>query len=182
MRRIGMAAVACAAASVLAAGATGAFGAAHSAKTNSSLGLDENYLETSIQGDRFEIEGGNIALQKSQTPAIRTLAQTLIKDHTKSLRESKTLANALHTQIPHSPSFSETWELQVVSSFSGNQFDRWYASLEVQDHKQDISEASNEAKNGKQAHVRKSARRELPVLKTHLRLSKAALKAVGGTP
>ena len=180
MRRIATAAAVCAAASVLALGATGAFGAAHTAKTNSSLGLDENWLQTSIQGDRFEIAGGQLALSKSQTPAIRTLAQTLIKDHTKSLREAKTLANALHTQIPHSPSFSETWELQVVGSFSGAEFDKWYASLEVQDHKQDIAEASNEAKNGKQAHVRKSARRELPILKTHLRLSKAALKAVGG--
>lgn len=180
MRRTAFAATACAAASLLAAGASGAFGAAHTAKTKSSLGLDENYLETSIQGDRFEIQGGKIALSKSQTPAIRTLAQTLIKDHSKSLREAKTLANALHTHIPHSPSFSETWELQVVSSFSGSDFDKWYARLEVQDHKQDIAEASNEAKNGQQAHVRKSARRELPILKTHLRLSKSALKAVGG--
>jgi putative membrane protein len=180
MKRLATAVAACVATSVLVAGATGAFGAAHTAKTNSSLGLDENYLETSIQGDRFEIAGGQMALQKSQLPAVRTLAQTLIKDHSKSLREAKTLANSLHTQIPHSPSFSETWELQVVSTFSGNQFDKWYSSLEVQDHKQDISEASNEAKNGKQAHVRQSARRELPVLKTHLRLSKAALKAAGG--
>ena len=83
------------------------------------------------------------------------------------------------TQIPHSPSPSEQWELQVVASFSGNDFDKWYSTLEVQDHKQDISEASNEAKNGKQAHVRKSARRELPILKTHLKLSEAAAKAVG---
>lgn len=85
---------------MLAAGASGAFGSAQTAKTNSSLGLDENWLQTSIQGDRFEIAGGQLALRKSQTPAIRTLAQTLIKDHTKSLREAKTLANALHTQIP----------------------------------------------------------------------------------
>ena len=35
------------------------------------------------------------------------------------------------------------------------------------------------AKNGKQAHVRKSARRELPILMTHLKLSEAAAKAVG---
>ncbi len=68
----------------------------------------------------------------------------------------------------------------MVSTFSGTQFDRWYSSLEVQDHKQDISEASNEAKNGKQAHVRKDARRELPVLKKHLRLAKAALRSAGG--
>lgn len=180
MKRIGMAAAACAVASVLAAGTSGAFGSAHTAKTNSSLGLDENYLQSSIQGDRFEIQGGRLALQKSQTPAVRTLAQTLIKDHTKSLREAKTLANKLHTQIPAKPSFTQVWQLQVVSSFSGNQFDRWYSSLEVQDHKQDISEASNEAKNGKQAHVRQSARRELPTLKAHLKLAKAALKAAGG--
>jgi putative membrane protein len=180
MRRIATAAAACAATAALAVGATGAFGSAHTAKTNSSLGLDESWLETSIQGDRFEIAGGQMALAKSQTPAIRTLATTLVKDHTKSLREAKTLANALHTQIPHQPSPSEQWELQVVNSFSGADFDKWYARLEVQDHKQDISEASNEAKNGKQAHVRKSARRELPILKTHLKLSEAAVKAVRG--
>jgi putative membrane protein len=180
MKRVASAAAACALAAVLAVGAAGAFGSAHSAKTNSSLGLDENWISTSIQGDRFEIQGGQLALQKSQNPSIRSLANTLIKDHSKSLREAKTLANQLHVAIPHSPSFSQSWELRVLNSFSGSEFDRWYADLEVQDHKQDIAEASDEAKNGKQAHVRGSARRELPTLKTHLKLSKAALKAAGG--
>jgi putative membrane protein len=179
MKRIATAALACACASVLAAGATGAFGSAHTAKTNSSLGLDENWLSTAIQGDRFEIQGGQMALQKTSNAAVKTLAQTLVTDHTKSLRESKTLANALHTQIPHQPSQSEIWELSVVNSFTGADFDRWYASLEVADHKQDIEEATNEAQNGKQAHVRQSARRELPILKKHLKLAKAALAAVG---
>jgi|1186.fasta_scaffold11133_3 putative membrane protein len=182
MRRIAIAAAAFAASSVLAAGAAGAFGSAHShsAATNSSLAFDENYLSTSIQGDRFEIAGGKLALQKSQNATVRPLATTLITDHSKSLRESKTLANALHTAIPHSPSFSQTWELKVVSSFSGAEFDRWYSDLEVQDHKQDIAETSDEIHNGRQPHVRQSARRELPVLKKHLQLSKAALKAAGG--
>ena len=180
MKRIASAAAACGTTALLAAGATGAFGSAHTAKTNSSLGLDETWISTSIQGDRFEIEGGNLALQKSQNATIRALATRLVKDHSKSLREAKTLANQLHTRIPHSPSFSESWELRVVGSFSGSEFDRWYADLEVQDHKQDIAEATDEAQNGKQAHVRKSARRELPILKQHLALSKAALKAVGG--
>jgi putative membrane protein len=111
---------------------------------------------------------------------VRSLAQTLITDHTKSLSEAKSLANQLHTEIPHSPSFSEAWELKIVGSFSGTDFDRWYTSLEVADHKQDISEASGEMHNGKQAHVRLSARKEIPILKHHLALSKAALKAVGG--
>jgi putative membrane protein len=180
MKRLVTAATACVAASLLAAGVTGAFGSAHNAKTNSSLAFDENYLSTSIQGDRFEIEGGKLALMQSTTTAVVKLANTLVKDHTKSLKDSEALANTLHTQIPSTPSFSQVWELKVVNSFSGADFDRWYSDLEVQDHKQDISEASDEVHNGKEAHVRLSARKELPVLKQHLRLAKAALKAAGG--
>jgi putative membrane protein len=180
MKRVASAAAACALAAVLAAGATGAFGSAHSAKTNSSLGLDENWLSSSIQGDRFEIQGGQLALQKSQNATIRALANRLIADHTKSLREAKTMANKLHTRIPSSPTFTQAWELRVLATFSGSGFDRWYADLEVQDHKQDIAETDNEIRNGKQAHVRKSARREIKVLQQHLQLAKNALKAVGG--
>jgi putative membrane protein len=157
-----------------------ALGSAHSAKTNSSLGLDENWLSTSIQGDRFEIAGGQMALQKSQNAAVRTLAQTLVTDHTKSLKATIKVANKLHTQIPHQPSESQAWELRIVSSFSGTDFDRWYSSLEVADHKQDISEASAEHHNGKQAHVRAMAGHEIPTLKKHLNLAEAAVKAVGG--
>jgi putative membrane protein len=166
-------------AALAAALATGslAFGSAHSAKTNSSLGLDENWLSSSIQGDRFEIAGGKMALQKSQNTAVRTLAQTLVTDHTKSLAATIKVANKLHVQIPHQPTESQIWELSVVNSFSGADFDRWYSSLEVADHKQDISEASTEHHNGKQAHVRAMAGHEIPTLKKHLNLAEAALKA-----
>ena len=46
MKRVASAAAACALAAVLAVGATCALGSAHGAKTNSSLGLDENWLTT----------------------------------------------------------------------------------------------------------------------------------------
>jgi hypothetical protein len=47
----------------------------------------------------------------------------------------------------------------------------------VQDHQQDISETSAEASNGTNAAVRPGARKELPTLRKHLKLSRAALKA-----
>jgi putative membrane protein len=157
-----------------------ALGSAHSAKTNSSLGLDENWLSASIQGDRWEIAGGKIALSKSQNQAVRTLAQTLITDHTKSLKDAIKTANKLHVRVPHQPSFTQQWSLSLFQSLSGTEFDRWYSTGEVADHKQDIEEASNEHHKGKQPHVRAMAGHEIPTLKKHLSLAEAAVKSVGG--
>jgi len=173
------ASVVAALAALLATGSL-ALGSAHSAKTNSSLGLDENWLSASIQGDRWEIAGGKIALQKSQNQAVRALAQTLITDHTKSLKDAIKTANKLHVQIPHQPSPVQQWSLKLFQSLSGSQFDLWYSTGEVADHKQDISDASNEHDAGKEPHVRAMAGHEIPTLKKHLSMAEAAVKSVAG--
>jgi putative membrane protein len=155
-------------------------GAARAHATTVS-GLDEQYLKTSIQGDRFEIGGGKLALAKSQNAAVRRLAARLVKDHSKSLRESKALAKKLGVFAPKAPTPSMQWELQVVSTMSGAAFDHWYSDLEVKDHVQDISEAADEAHSGADAAIRRSARQEIPTLREHLKLSREALKASPAT-
>jgi len=140
-------------------------------------GLDEQFLKTAIQGDRFEIAGGRLALAKTQNPAVRTLATRLVKDHGKSLKESLALAKRLGISAPKRPAPSMQWELQVVSTLSGAAFDHWYSDLEVKDHVQDISEAADEVHSGANAAVRRSARQEIPTLRKHLKLSRAALMA-----
>jgi hypothetical protein len=44
----------------------------------------------------------------------------------------------------------------------------WYADLEVLDHRQDISDATDEVSDGTNARVRADARKRLPMLRTHL--------------
>jgi putative membrane protein len=179
VKKLLIAATISALAALLATGSL-ALGSAHSAKTNSSLALDENWLSSSIQGDRWEIQGGQLALQKSQNAAVRTLAQTLITDHTKSLKAAEKVANTLHLQIPHQPNPVQVWTLSLFNSLSGSSFDLWYSTGEVADHKLDISDASNEHHNGKQPHVRAMAGHEIPTLKKHLNLAEAAVKSVSG--
>src|SRR3954470_23052485 len=179
MKKLLAAATLSALAALLATGAL-AVGSAHKAATNSSLALDENWLSSSIQGDRWEVAGGQLALQKSQNGAVRTLAQTLITDHTKSLKDAEKTANKLHVKIPHQPNPVQAWMLRLWKSQSGATFDLWYTTGEVADHKLDISEASTEHHKGKQAHVRAMAGHEIPTLKKHLKLAQDAVKAVGG--
>ena len=154
-------------------------GAAQAASPYSPL--DEQLLQSSIQGDRFEIAGGKIAEAKAVTPAVRALGVRLVRDHSKSLHEAIAVAHRLGIDVPAAPSTTEEWELKTIAPMSDEPFDAAYAYLEVQDHKHDIEETNMEIEHGLNAAVRALARTDLPVLRTHLRLSKQALWAIPGT-
>lgn len=143
---------------------------------------DENYLTSAIAGDRFEVIGGNMAEGKTGTPAVQTLAARLVKDHSQSLKQAVAEARKLGIKAPGSPTPPEQWEIAISNSLSGNAFDKWWSDLEVQDHKQDISEATFEKRSGSNPTIKKMAAQEIPTLRTHLKLSDEALKASGGSP
>lgn len=69
------------------------------------------------------------------------------------------------------------WELKVVAAAKGKAFNVLYSSLEVYDHLQDIDETSTEISNGTNSQIRDDAKTELPMLRKHLRLARAALRA-----
>jgi putative membrane protein len=158
-------------AAVAAIGATAP--GAHAATATTPSAFDVNYLKTSIQGDRFEIDGGKIAEQRGSTAAVKAYGARLVKDHTKSLKEAKALAKKLGIKVPTAPTQSEQWELGTIASFSGTDFDQRYADLETMDHQQDISEAQDEIKMGTSAAVIQAARKEIPTLKTHLKIARS---------
>src|SRR4051812_12634525 len=89
--------------------------------------LDEQMLQSSIQGDRFEIAGGKMAEGKAVTAGVRALAARLVRDHTKSLREAVGVAHRLGIDVPPTPSPVQEWELQTVGSMSAEPFDAAYA-------------------------------------------------------
>lgn len=169
-----------AAAAAVGVAALGA-GTAHAAHHQRVSAQDENYLMTSASGDSFEIKGGQLALQKSQNPKVRALAKVLIRDHTRSLHEAKRLAKRLGVpKVENRPTPSQAWELRQLQAKTGADFDKQYTDLEVSDHHQDIEEGKFEAKKGRNRAVRRSAKKELPTLAKHLKLSREARSAAGG--
>jgi putative membrane protein len=141
---------------------------------------DEEWLMMSIQGDLFEIQGGKLAQEKATRQIVRDLGARLVKDHTKSLHDAVQVAHELGIPVPDEPSPTQQWELRAVAQFHGSEFDRWYSDLEVQDHIQDIQETQDEVDKGCNDKVRQLAKDDLPVLKKHLELARAALAASGG--
>ena len=165
-------------AAALAAGAAGS--PASAAPHRGVSAFDEHSLMTSIEGDRFEVTGGKLAETRGSTAAVRALGARLVEDHAASLKDAIKLAHSLGVQVPGSPSPSQQWELQTVASLAGAAFDHGYADLEVLDHVQDIQEAKDEISEGTSSRVRANARTELPTLREHLKLSRAALKQAAG--
>lgn len=136
---------------------------------------DRQYLKTAMAGDLFEMTGARLAKAISNNRAVIRLANTLLTDHTKSLEDAVKLARKLGIEVPKAPLPSMLWELKAVSSFRGKAFNRWYSSLEVSDHVQDIQETSDEIKDGTNPAVRADARTDLPMLREHLKLARAAV-------
>jgi putative membrane protein len=167
----------CACLAVAAIMAVPAAGAKSSGSSSKVSAADEQYLQTSISGDRFEIIGGKLAEKKSKNPAVLKAARTIVTDHTKSLSDAIKLAHELKIDVPSAPTPSEVWELKVVAAAKGKAFNVLYSSLEVYDHVQDIDETGTEVSDGTNSKVRDDAKTELPMLRKHLRLARAALSA-----
>jgi putative membrane protein len=167
----------CACLAVAAIAAVPVAGAKSHASSSKVSAADEQYLQTSISGDRFEIIGGKLAEKKSRNASVLKLAKRLVDDHSKSLSDAIKLAHQLKIDVPSSPTPSEVWELKVVAAAKGKAFNVLYSSLEVYDHLQDIEETSNEISEGTNSQIRDDAKTELPMLKLHLKLSRQAFAA-----
>ncbi|HKO26579.1 MAG TPA: DUF4142 domain-containing protein [Solirubrobacteraceae bacterium] len=168
----------CACLAVAAIAVVPAAGAKSSRSSSKVSAADEQYLQASISGDRFEVIGGKLAEKKSKNPSVLKLAKTLVDDHSKSLSDAIKLAHELKIDVPSSPTPSEVWELRVVAAAHGKSFNVLYSSLEVYDHLQDIDETGTEAATGTNSQVRDDARTELPMLREHLKLARHAFAAV----
>jgi putative membrane protein len=154
-------------------------GAAQGAATPQLSAQDKHDMQTSASGDHFEINGGKIA-QRSANPAVRALGARYEKDHAKSLKELKATAKRFHVSLPGEPTESQKWELSEVAQQSGAAMDRAYVTLEINDHKDDIDEATFEAHHGTNATLRAQARKDIKDLyEPHLKLARQTLKKIG---
>src|SRR4051794_2134895 len=132
---------------------------------------DREFLMTSIEGDHFEIAGGQMATERGVDPSTKELGARLVSDHSTSLADATELAQKFGVPVPATMSEKQQEELAQVGAEQGIRFDDEYAELEVSDHQQDIADASKEVTDGCNAEVRDNARTEIPILQTHLDMS-----------
>src|SRR5438477_7063117 len=87
--------------------------------------VDTWWLQSSIQGDRFEIGVGYHAERWARTPEARALAAQLVGDHSHAIGNAVQLAHSLHISVPRSGSGMQRWiMLTLASMHRGTAYDQ----------------------------------------------------------
>jgi putative membrane protein len=140
---------------------------------------DRTFVMTAGQGGYAEVEIGNLAVKKATNPAVKGLAEHLVKDHSANNEELKTLASAKGV-IVASTLDKEHQQLDTrLQKLEGAAFDRDYASAMVNGHKKMIG-LFEQASKSKDPEIRAFAEKTLPTLREHLKEAQQAQAAVGG--
>lgn len=128
---------------------------------------DKKFLGDATASGSWEVATGRSAEQKAQNSATKEIAARLIADHSKTNKELVDLGKKKGLSIS-----TEGGKAQQIS---GQDFDRRYLNLVVQDHQEETSAFAKQAKSGDDTDIRNWAAKTLPMIKQHLAMAKDAL-------
>ncbi|WBH17228.1 DUF4142 domain-containing protein [Sphingomonas radiodurans] len=136
------------------------------------------YVMAAGRSDLYEINSSQIALEKSQTPAIRKYAQMLIMHHQKTT--TATMKAARRAKLDPTPPMLDpgaTASINELQSAQQTDFDRLYIAQQIPAHQAALDLHTSYASGGDQPPLRTSAKAAAPVVKRHL---DAAMKMQNG--
>jgi putative membrane protein len=131
---------------------------------------DESFYKKAAEGGIAEVEQGKLAQQKGQSKAVKDFGMMMVKDHSAANDRLKAIAAKKGIELPSSSSMGQMATKAKLEILSGETFDKSYVKGMVKDHKEDIEQFEQEAKNGKDAEARAFASKTLPTLHAHLKM------------
>jgi putative membrane protein len=144
-------------------------------KTAQSLGgkLDEDetaFIQKAAVGGMMEVASSKLALQKSKNAKIKSLAQMMVTDHTKSNLELAALAKSKGLGLPATFPVEEQRHMDVMQRLAGDAFDRNYIAMMVTDHNRTI-DLFTAASKYSDSDIKNFAGKTLPVLRGHYKVA-----------
>ena len=127
------------------------------------------YVMAAGRSDLYEINSSQVALQKTQNPAIRRFANMLITHHQKTT--AATLKAARQARLTPTPPMLDpgaTASITELQTATPADFDRIYLAQQVPAHQAALDLHQSYGANGDQAPLRASARKAVPIVRQHL--------------
>lgn len=135
---------------------------------------DQAFLENAIQGSYAEIEGSQLALEKTENAEVRKFAELMIKDHGKMVKDASTLATKKGLTPPDGPSVLQTTEITALKALTGGAFDAMYVNRTgVASHESTVEMFEKASQEVRDADVKALATDALPKLRDHLKMAQS---------
>jgi len=137
------------------------------------------FLKKAAQGGMMEVRLGQLAEEKASSTKVKEFGQRMVKDHSAANDALKELASKKDVEIPKQLQGEHEDAVDRLSKLSGKEFDREYMKEMVQDHKKDVQEFKEEAKQAKDPDVKAFAAKHAPILEKHLDIAQSLAREVG---
>lgn len=136
------------------------------------------FLRQALQANNSEIMLGNLAAERARSPAVREFGQTLVSDHQQARHEVVEMGRRFGVWPNRQPSDEARDERDRLMDLQGREFDREFVRYMIDDHRKDISEFRDEAREEHDA-VSDLARSQIPTMRNHLRMAIALERSDG---
>ena len=132
---------------------------------------DKEFVVKAGMGGLYEVQAGNLALQKAESAGVRAFAQRMVTDHGKANAELANLATAKGLALPAELEGEHEHAIEHLNTLSGAEFDKAYMEHMRSDHQKDVAEFEKASTSAQDADIKAFAAKTLPTLREHLQLA-----------
>lgn len=139
----------------------------------------EKFIKEAYQGNQLEVQMGQLAQQQAQNQEVKTLAQTLVKDHQMANQKLQPIAQQKNIQLSQTLDQKHQQHLQKLQGKSGAEFDKMFVQHAIKDHKKGISKYEKCSQEVQDQQLKAYVDEVLPKLRNHLQMAQSAARTVG---
>jgi len=129
---------------------------------------DADFLVNAASGAMMEVELGQLAQTHSALRRVKNFGAMMVKDHGEGMKQLQRLAARKEVLLPDSVSSHQQKQIDELKKKKGEDFDKAYVRMMVDDHKADIKEFENQAGKAMDSLTRIFASSSLQMLRRHL--------------
>ncbi len=140
---------------------------------------DQLFVVRAAEGNLAEITVAQMALQKSKTPGVKSVAQTIITGHGQAQSDLMALATAKSLMIKPMLSATHMAVSDHLRKAKGADFDKMYMANQTDDHENTIALFQTEIANGQDSDLKAYAQKYLPDIVGHTIMIYTVARQVG---
>jgi putative membrane protein len=142
---------------------------AETSKDDKLARADRKFIQDAAEGGMFEVQIAQLAASKATNPDVKSLATTLVNDHTNANNELIQLANSKKVEVPAAPPRGKRKDIEDLGKLSGSEFDRRFLrEVGIKDHEKDIKKFEKASEKAKDRDLKAWIDKTLPKLREHL--------------
>ena len=139
--------------------------------------MSEDFVKKASMTDLFEVQSSQLALQKAQSADVKSFAQHMIDEHTKSTQKLKGIVGTTKTSASDKASGSDvamtldsehSAMLNKLQNASGKDFDKLFVNMQLDGHKKALDLVKDYAQNGDDTKLKNFAKDMQPYIQEHL--------------